>query len=390
MTDAAGNLYQVNGTTLQELAPPYTGSPTTVATGFTNPLAGAIDGAGNLYVADSGLGTFGEVVKLAPGCASIACATVLYAPTLHPSVVGVAVDGLGDVFIADNPTGILELPANGGSLITLYSPGGNSAPHGVAVDGAGNVFVADPGLPKVVEIPPGCTTAGCQITVGSGWGEPESVAVDAAGDVIVADFTLTVDGEGDAGGVLEVPAGCTTSACQILLLTLGAPDPYAVTASPLGQLFVASDAGSVEINLSQPPAVSFGNVNDGLNTVQTVTLQNIGNEPLNSEGVSGLAVTGTYFLGYTSVGGTPYCSAGASFQVTPGQICDIGIMFEPATPGARLGTVVITDNALNGAPATQTINLSGVGVATGYTIGGSVSGLAGSGLVLQDNLANNL
>ena len=363
-TDAEGTLYQTNGTTVQKLSPPYSGSPTTVATGFSNPVAGAIDGAGNLYIADSGLSLYGEVLKLAPGCAAVSCASVLYAPTVHPDVVGVAVDGSGNVFIADNPAGILELPVGGGSPITLYNPGGGSAPLSVAVDGAGDVFVADSGLSKVVEIPAGCTTAGCQINIGSGWSSPESVAVDAAGDVIVADLTLTIDGQASAGGVVEVPSGCTTSACQILLLTAGAYDPYAVTISAEGQLFIATDGGSYEIDQSQPPAVNFGSVNVGLNTVQTFTLQNIGNEPLNSEASPIVSVSGTSFFSYTSSGGPiPYCTEAASFSIEPGQSCLVGIIFEATVPGAQVGTATISDNNLNGAPATQTANLSGTGVA---------------------------
>ena len=389
-TDAAGNLYETSGTTVQKLAPPYTGSATTVATGFANPRAAAIDGAGNLYVADENLGMFGEVMELPPGCVSVECATVLYAPTLHPNVVGVAVDPSGNVFIADDPAGVIELPANGGTPITLYNPGGNSAPESVAVDAFGDVFVADEGLAKVVELPPGCTIASCQITVGTGWGSPYGVAVDAAGDVIVADVTLTVDGQAGAGGVVEVPTGCASSACQILLLTAGAPDPYAVTLSATGQLFVATDGPFYEINLSQPPQVDFGSVNEGLHPVQTVTLQNIGNEALISAANPDVVFTGSYFLPYVSVGSNPYCNDGPSFTVAPGATCDLGIIFEPTTTGLLTGTAVISDNVLSGSPATQTIPLSGTGVATTYTIGGTVSGLTGTGLVLQDNGGDNL
>jgi hypothetical protein len=194
-TDAVGNLYHLNGPSLFKLAPPYNSTPATVADGFTAAYSVAIDGAGNFYVADPEINTYGEVVKLAPGCtnATAACASVIYAPSSLPGPIGVAVDGLGNVFIAQNQTGVFEIPANGGPQFTLYNPPGNSL-GGMAVDAAGDLFVTDSGLHHVVEIPAGCTTAGCQTLIGTGWSDPQDVAVDAAGDVIVADFALTVDG----------------------------------------------------------------------------------------------------------------------------------------------------------------------------------------------------
>jgi len=61
---------------------------------------------------------------------------------------------------------------------------GLAQPSGVAVDGAGNVFIADRGNSRVVEVPAG---GGAQTTVGSGLDQPAGVAVDGAGDVFIAD-----------------------------------------------------------------------------------------------------------------------------------------------------------------------------------------------------------
>ena len=75
---------------------------------------------------------------------------------------GVAVDGKGDVFIADSNR-ILKLSASGGAQTTIGS--GLNFPAGVAVDGAGNVFVADEENTRVVEI---AADGGAQTTVGTG------------------------------------------------------------------------------------------------------------------------------------------------------------------------------------------------------------------------------
>ena len=65
---------------------------------------------------------------------------------------GVAVDGAGDVFIADSYNSrAVEVPAGGGAQTTVGS--GLNLPYGVAVDGAGDVFIADSGHNRVVEVP---------------------------------------------------------------------------------------------------------------------------------------------------------------------------------------------------------------------------------------------
>src|ERR1700676_5406767 len=65
--------------------------------------------------------------------------------------------------------------------------GGFNNPAGVAVDGNGNVFLADTGNNAVKEIPSGCVTSSCVLTLGGGFNRPQGVAVDGSGDVFVAD-----------------------------------------------------------------------------------------------------------------------------------------------------------------------------------------------------------
>ncbi|MFZ0305416.1 MAG: PASTA domain-containing protein, partial [Terracidiphilus sp.] len=367
-TDAFGNLYHLTGPSLVELAPPYNGTPATVATGFSTAYSVAIDGAGNLYVADPSLNTYGEVVKLAPGCtsATAACASVIYAPSSHPGPIGVAVDALGNVFVAQNLTGVFEIPVNGGPNVTLYNPPGNSL-GGMAVDTAGDLFVADSGLHQVVEIPAGCTTTSCQTLIGSGWASPQDVAVDAAGDIIVGDVALTIGTQIDAGGVVEVPAGCTTPSCQILLWTSGgAPDPSEVAVTSTGQVFFVTDGTPVyEIDQSQPPSVVFGSTSIGLELgPDPVTIQNIGTQALNGSVAS---VQTTNFAEVTS-------TCNSSFSLNPGTLCTENFEFEPQSTGAFSDSAQESDNSLNGAPATQTINLSGTGTGGGSAVTVSVTG----------------
>ncbi len=65
-----------------------------------------------------------------------------------------AVDGAGDVFIADSGNHrVVEIPAGGGAETTVGT--GLSSPSGVAVDGAGDVFISDAGNEQVVEVAAG-------------------------------------------------------------------------------------------------------------------------------------------------------------------------------------------------------------------------------------------
>ena len=112
----------------------------------------------------------------------------------------------------------------------------------MAVDAAGDLFVADSGLHQVVEIPAGCTTTSCQTLIGSGWASPQVRGGgrrrrrDRSGRRSDSRWHI------DAGGVVEVPAGCTTPSCQILLWTSGgAYDPSEVAVTPAGQIFFETD-----------------------------------------------------------------------------------------------------------------------------------------------------
>jgi hypothetical protein len=66
---------------------------------------------------------------------------------------GVAVDGAGNVYIADSFNGaVREWNASTRTVSTLVSSG-LSLPYGLAVEGAGNVFIADSGNAAVKELP---------------------------------------------------------------------------------------------------------------------------------------------------------------------------------------------------------------------------------------------
>jgi hypothetical protein len=188
---------------------------------FNNPLGVAVDGAGNVFVADNGNDTIrkitpgGVVTTLAGTAGSSGSADGTGAAARFNKPFGVAVDGAGNVFVADYYNNTIRKITPSGVVTTLAGSAGLSGsadgtgavarfnPLGVAVDGAGNVFVADTSNNTIRKITPAgvvTTLAGTAGSSGSADGTgaaarfygPMGVAVDGAGNVFVADNYDTI------------------------------------------------------------------------------------------------------------------------------------------------------------------------------------------------------
>ena len=182
---------------------------------FNYPFGVAVDGAGNVYVADQGnhrirkITTSGVVSTLAGSTYGYTDGTGTSAQFKYP--IGVAVDGAGNVYVADQSNHRIRKITTSGVVSTLagstqgYTDGtGTSAqfsyPRGVAVDGAGNVYVADRYNHRIRKITASgvvSTLAGSSQGYTDGTGTsakfdyPSGVAVDGAGNVYVADSQTT-------------------------------------------------------------------------------------------------------------------------------------------------------------------------------------------------------
>ena len=151
------------------------------------------------------------------------------APGLH-CARGVAVNGTGDVFIADsNDSRIIEVPVGGGAEFTVGT--GLNGPNGVTVDGKGNIFIGDSRNNRVLEVP---SDGGAQFTVGSGLKYPGGIAVDKAANIFIADTKNR--------RVVEVPAG---GGAQVIVAG-GLNYPLDVKLNAAGDIFIA-DTGAQEV-----------------------------------------------------------------------------------------------------------------------------------------------
>ncbi len=212
------------------------GGPATSAM-LNDPSGVAVDKSGNIFIADT-LNCLVREVSAQTGNISTVAGT-LPDPTggLHCGYSGdgglgtsakvwfpndVAVDGSGNVFIADtsscairvvfSSTGIISTVAGSGSC--GYSGDGGPAttaqinlPYGVTVDSSGNIFIADTSncvIRKVSSSNLHISTVAGNYSVGCGYSsdggpatsatlnQPSGVAVDSSGDVFIADYYNSV------------------------------------------------------------------------------------------------------------------------------------------------------------------------------------------------------
>lgn len=193
-------------------APGYADGTGTSAA-FNSPVALAIDGNGNLYVADQNnnmirkISSSGVVTTLAgDGSAGNTNGTGSTASFYSPN--GLAVDASGNVYVADLVTNLIRKITPAG-VVTTFAGGGRGAvngtgtaasfnsPSGVAVDAKGNVYVADSNNNLIRMITPAGVVSTFAGTGASGadngalnaatFNFPTGVAIDGNGFLYVAD-----------------------------------------------------------------------------------------------------------------------------------------------------------------------------------------------------------
>ncbi len=187
------------------------------------PNAVAVDAAGDLFIADSGNNVIREVVKSTGDIITVAGnGTAGYSGDGGPATAaelngpfGVAIDSVGDLFIADGYNNVIrEVVKATGDIITVagngtagYSGDGGPAtdaelndPIGIAIDSVGDLFIGDSGNHGIREV---VKATGDIITV-AGNGTPgytgdngpatdaelngnDRLTVDSAGDLFIAD-----------------------------------------------------------------------------------------------------------------------------------------------------------------------------------------------------------
>ena len=356
--DGAGNVFVANSAVSYDGAAvfevPAGGGPIrTVGFDLDDPTAVALDGAGNLFITEFDRDT---VVEVPAGCTNISCQTTLNAPFELP--YGIAVDGAGNVYVTvAGLYPVVEMPAGCLNFECQLTVGSEFiSGFAVAVDGAGNVFIADDKTRLVVKVPAG---GGPESVVASNLPLTFSMAVDAGGDLFLTD--------NEKGRILEVPVG--TGGAMTTLYS-GSLAPAGVALDAAGNVFFTSSGHNIavsEIQRSPVPAYMFATtVPDTVSedSPQAYTISNSGNAVLLLRGLS-VGTDGNFVQ--AAGPGTPIDCVG-NRSLEPGASCNLSISFTPTVNGPLTGAAVLTDNALSLTDGTQMIPLSGTGGPTGPSI----------------------
>jgi FtsP/CotA-like multicopper oxidase with cupredoxin domain/sugar lactone lactonase YvrE len=193
-----------------------------VNTGLVDPEDVAVDGAGNVYIDDSGDNAIKEWT-LADNTVTTLVASGLGTPQ------GMAVDSLGNVYFCDfNNNAVKEWSAATHAVSIVVS--NITRPSSVAVDGGGNLYIAVPGTSSIMK----WTAANNSLTTltSAGLSNPRGVAVDVAGNVYIADNSESVVREWLAQNGASVP-----------LVTTGLNGPWDVAVDVAGNVYIA-DGGN--------------------------------------------------------------------------------------------------------------------------------------------------
>jgi len=363
--DSAGEIYLVDegGGLFNSTPQPYKLNPATNiklplgGTSWSLPVGIALDGAGNVYVTDAE----------APAVYKIATDnTRTVVPITVKEPLGVALDSVGNLFVADATAKTVYKMTPSGTVTTV---GSNFAqPNRLAVDTAGNLYVSDFGSASIYKITP----AGVQTLLNDTVESPYGLAVDPSGTIYVA----------SGAGTLDQTVYQMTQAGKLTALvtqTNGAY-PQGITLDTSGNLYIADSNSALdlpssliyELDRSDPlPTLVFPtstpfDSTDTTDGPQTVPFQNIGNQPLELSTPSS-GSNPSYPLSFPANNADTNLCASAS-PLAAGATCDVSVQFDPAALGSISASIVLTDNSLNQAAATQSVAVSGTGIVSSQTI----------------------
>jgi hypothetical protein len=364
--DGAGNIFvaDILGNAVKEIV---------AAGGYTNilslPSDGeslAVDGAGNIFAGD----LFGFTVKEIVAASGY---TRVVTVVSNVQAEAIAVDGSGDLFIVDEAySAIVEATFASGYTAEQQVCGRplyGCTPHDLTVDGNGNIFIADTESHRVREI---TAASGYTKIIGigptfQGAGQegyaPGGVALDQNDNVFVtynaSGGYQSIDEIFAQGGYTNFAPITSFPAMQESVVT--ALHPATDGAGNLYTLNVVDGAIGVEkFVFGDPPSRAFAATAGGATSSdrpQTVTVTNDGNEPLQFSGLS-------YPPDFPEASGVDTdCTSSTSLAADTS--CTLAIDFSPLGSSATgLSTplneqVSLTDNNLNVADAEQDVSVSG-------------------------------
>ena len=316
---------------------------TLVSTGLNDPMGLAVDGSGNVYIADYQNNLVKEW-SASTQAVSTLVSSGLYLP--H----GTAVDGSGNVYIADAGREIQEWNAATEQVSPLVSQ--EYAPLAIAVDGFGNVYFADNTGYAIRER--NAATEQVSTLVSSGLFVPLGVAVDVSGNVYIADYGNGAVREWSAATQLAMP------------LTSAAFLPLGVAVDGSGNVYIADADGYAIREWSAATQQVATLVASGLNYPQGVAVDGSGNVYISDSYNNAIKEIPNAFVGPPMVTEPASAGSDALLQVLPATTNLTGV-FAPTsdqgwlTIGAVANGVVSFSFTANSSEAARTAHISLLG-----------------------------
>jgi len=337
-----------------------TSSPITIGAGLSKPSGVAVDGAGNVIIADTGNNQIVEVPVVSGALSNAAQATVISSKTTIAGSAlsgpaGVTVDAQGNLYIADTGNNrIVYVPYNGSWNVAEASVLGSdlTAPLATTVDPSGNVYVADSGSGQVYRLQ-APLSSGIQQLVAVGYSNPSALAADASGSLFVVDQ--------GAQTVLRIPyvSGALDPNAAIEV-GFGVANPYGLALDSSGSLIVTDSKAAAAYEVDRTSITeSFGDWAVGSPSgALPVKLENEGNQNLV---FASPFYTASGNTGDFSLSSSPSSACANGGAVDPGAGCELDATFQPTASGARSETLLLNSNAMNA--SSEQVVLTGNGAA---------------------------
>lgn len=251
---------------------------------LNNPIDVAVDGSGNVYVADQAFVSpgNGRVQKFNSAGVYQAKTTSGLGSVIGGQIRGVALDGAGNLFVADSSTSrIRKYTTALGAETANFGSGTLSFPTGVACDSSNQVWVADATTARFYKYSSAATPVLVSTygTTGSGDGQfqhPAGLAIDSSNNVYVSDYSRNDIQKFNSSGVYQTRFGSFgagdgqfnyPSLIEAKGTTLWVPD---LNNNRIQQFSVASGSGTITLDF----ALRTVTTNNGLNLYSFLDVPN--------------------------------------------------------------------------------------------------------------------
>ncbi|MES2392079.1 MAG: Ig-like domain repeat protein, partial [Acidobacteriota bacterium] len=350
--DASGNIfvaddfaqvvYEIAGNNVTIVAgQPYVGNYSgdgglATAAELNSPEALAFDNAGNLLIADSGNDIVRKIDKVSGNISTIAGLPLQTnttgdgGPATAAGLVfpdGLAVDSIGNIFIADGDANFIRKIDTSGNISTIAGTGGAD-------------YFGDGG--------PATSAA---------FNSPGNLALDAAGSLYIADYENNVirkiDSAGNIHTVAGNPSANTYAGAPGLATAFDLGNLNAVAVESNGAIDIGAGTINYVVRAGSTTILDFGTLSFGDSAQQTLTLSNVGSSPIQFSGAPVVAGVG-YTIQPASTNG---CDFSSTLTLAPGAQCDLVVSLTINSYGVDAGSLTFSDNA---ATSTQVINLNAV------------------------------